>query len=101
MGTADEAHGDRTMPGLPEEAAADLAVTRPLDQPVRVDERADRERQTVDATRALLVAGPAALLPASGIAWLLGEDDFGVAWMFAAWAPLTVVLAALILRRRR
>ena len=101
MGTADEAHGDRTMPGLPEEAAADLAGTRPLDQPVRVDERADREQQTVDATRALLVAGPAALLPASGIAWLLGGDDFGVAWMLGAWAPLTVGLAALVLRRRR
>jgi hypothetical protein len=66
-----------------------------------VDERADRERQTVDATRALLVAGPAALLPASGIAWFLGGEDLGVAWMFGVWAPLTVVLAALFLRRRR
>ncbi|MDQ3902010.1 MAG: hypothetical protein M3319_16740 [Actinomycetota bacterium] len=66
-----------------------------------MDERADRERQTVDATRALLVAGPAALLPAFGLAWLLGGDDFGVGWMFGAWGLLTVSLAALVLRRWR
>jgi len=66
-----------------------------------VDERADRERQTVDATSALLVAGPAVLLPAFGLAWLLGGDGFGAGWMFGAWALLTVALAALVLRRRR